>query len=344
MHLMDIDSVRRRVLAWLCTRIPQAQSVDLPRINAAAVGASSETLLLDPIIREGGVERHEHWVLKLEPNAHRIYQYPSIERQFRTLDALTQWSVAPVPAPILFEPDDAVLGAPFFIMERVGGALPASLHHSEGLWSEIEPAVRREQWLSAIQAMAHIHAADPAHFSFLSRPELGKTGLDQEIALWDRYRAWSGAPRHPAQDSAREWLAQHIPAERTTGLAWGDARPGNMLFRGDRCQAVIDWETVSLGGAETDLGWWIFYDWFTAEGLGIPRLNGVGDGAETIAVWEACSGRKAQAMVWHEVFATWRFSLIRDRSFLLTGNSMSDITDVSGGDPLMNRLNALTTG
>ena len=336
MNRTDPGAVRAALLPWLRARLPELD--DLPPIGGAEAGASSETLFLDPVISG----QPTHWVLKIEPTAHRIYQYPSIERQYRTLDALARSGDAPVPKPLFHEPDAAIIGAPFFIMARSEGALPGPLHHSGGLWAEIGAAARATQWRSAIAAMARIHAADPADFDFLARPALGATGLDQEIALWDRYRRWSGAPSHPAQDRARDWLASHLPADRPTGLAWGDARPGNMLFQGDACVAVIDWETVSLAGAESDLGWWIFYDWFAAEGLGIPRLAGVGGGAETIAVWEEAAGRKARSMAWHEVFATWRFSLIRDRSFLLTGGSMADVTDVSAGDPLMHRLDALT--
>ena len=40
-----------------------------------------------------------------------------------------------------------------------------------------------------------------------------------------------------------------MPDERPTGMARGDARLGNMVVHDDACRAVLDWETVSLGGA-----------------------------------------------------------------------------------------------
>jgi aminoglycoside phosphotransferase (APT) family kinase protein len=172
-------------------------------------------------------------------------------------------------------------------------------------------------WLSAIQSLARINSVEIEPFRFLARPSFGDTGLDQEIVVWDSYMHWSGAPIRPVQERARRWLSDHFPKERPIGLAWGDARPGNMIFRDNTCVAVIDWETVSLAGAETDLGWWLFYDWFVSEGFGVQRLPGLGTREETIRVWEEFVGRKALNMHWHEVFATWRFSLISDRAGLL---------------------------
>ena len=138
--------------------------------------------------------------------------------------------------------------------------------------------------------------------AFLNRPALGVTGLDQEISAWDAYLGWAGVPPHPVLEKARGWISAHLPAHRPTGLAWGDARLGNMVFLEQRCRAVLDWETASLGGAESDLGWWIYYDWWVAEGTGVPRLDGIGGREETIRAWEDAIGRKAEAMPALEAF------------------------------------------
>ena len=237
----------------------------------------------------------------------------------------------PVPQVHYFEPDPAILGAPFFVMERVEGAVPPEAHHSSGLLAEATPAARETMWLGAIEAMANIHTLDPAPFAFLERPDRGATGLDQELAAWDAYRRWAGIPSHPMIDRGRRWLDDHMPAKRPTGLAWGDARMGNIVFRDDRVAAILDWETVSLGGAETDLGWWLYYEQAITVGAGIPRLDGIGGRDETIAAWEHFAGRKAEAMEWHEVFAAWRFAMIYERAVLLN-DAMGVAHDRRGGD------------
>jgi aminoglycoside phosphotransferase (APT) family kinase protein len=242
-----------------------------------------------------------------------------------------------------FEPDAAVLGAPFFIMRCVEGVLPHQMEHTHGLFTEITAAEREAIWRSGVETLARLHAVDVEPFRFLWRPELGPTGLDQEIADWDAYSRWSGAPLRPMQEKALQWLHDHEPAHRPTGLAWGDARLGNMIFRDLACVAVIDWETVSLGGPEMDLAWWNFNEWLYTEGLcGAPMLEGVGDAAATVAAWEQLSGRKARDMHWHDVFATWRFSRIVDRHLLLQGEVSGDeATMVGESNPIMGRLGRL---
>jgi aminoglycoside phosphotransferase (APT) family kinase protein len=310
----DPEDVKRAILPWLQARLSDAEQIDLPTPRKPDAGGSSDTYFLSPRIVERGRERQEDWVLRIENTGFQVYQHPTIERQYRVMRVLKERSNVPVPAMIWYEPDRRTLGESFFVMQRVVGQIPSYLYHADGFLTQVTPAARAAIWLSAVEALAGIHRTDLESFRFLSRPQFGATGLDQEIALWDGYLRWSGAPVRPIQQRARQWLLDHVPSRRPTGLAWGDARIGNMVFHDNRCVAVIDWETVSLGGAESDLGWWLFYDWMVSEGWGVPRLEGLGEREDTIKAWEEFASRQAFDLAWHEMFATWRFSLISDRA------------------------------
>jgi len=327
---------------WLSARMPDATHIDLPPVRAAEGGSSSETLFIDPIVTRGGETRQHHWVLRIQATGHQVYQDPSVERQFRVMEMVARQGGVPVPAVLWFEGDAGLLGAPFFVMDRVEGAVPHERYHSQGVLFDATPAERRAMWLSGIRAMAAIHAIDPAHAAFLGRPELGPTGLDQEIAAWDGYLSWADVPAHPVLVRARQWLTDHAPAHRPTGVAWGDARLGNMIFRDGQCVAVLDWETASLGGAETDLGWWLYYDWWITEGTGVQRLEGIGGREETIRAWEDAAGRHAEAMDWHEMFGTYRFAIISERAIALAVAAGAQL-GVTGGDsnPAVARLRQL---
>lgn len=341
----DLDATAHALREWLHARLPEAEVITVPTPERPGAGGSSDTLLIEPVIREGGKERRERWVLRIEPTGHRVYLDQSVERQFRVMQALGALGTVPVPRPFWFEPDSAVLGAPFFLMERVEGQIPSDFMHSQGLLVELAPAAREALWLEAVRTMATIHATPVEPFRFLARPERGASGLDQEIALWDEYARWSGAPVRPEQERARRWLEDNRPARQPDGLAWGDARIGNMVFRDGRCVAVLDWETVSLMGAESDLGWWMFFDWMMCEGWGVPRLEGIGDGAALVKAWESISGRRAEHMEWHEVFATWRFSLISDRArLLMRQRGQADPLPADAPTPHARRLEMLVGG
>ena len=91
----------------------------------------------------------------------------------------------------------------------------------------------------------------------------------------------------PTAEAALEWLEKNKPTNEPTGIVWGDARVGNIIFADDSSPAaVVDWEMVTLGSPETDFGWAIFVDRHHSEGLGVPRLEGFPDYDETIAFYQ----------------------------------------------------------
>lgn len=332
----DLDRVKEAILPWLQSKLPETEIIDLPPLYAPGGGGSSQTLFLSPVLVQRGEQRQQHWVLRVQATDHQVYQDPSVERQYLVMRELANLGTVPMPQMLWYEADPQILGAPFFLMERIDGEVPQAFYHSQGIFPEVIAADREQMWLSAVESLSSIHLTNTESFQFLAHPDLGETGLDQEIAIWDAYSQWNAVPLTVVQEKTRQWLSDNLPAKRPTGLAWGDARLPNMVFRDKCCQAVIDWETVSLAGAETDLGWWLFFDWYMTDGSGMLRLPGIPGPQTFIATWESYVGRKAQNMEWHEVFATWRYSMIRDRALMLFGQERPD--DFEQTDPALQRL------
>lgn len=309
--MADPHRLRDALQQWATGAMKAAGAVEITYLKRADGGQSSETWLVGARMDDAP----RKWVLRIEPRHHQIYENASVYRQFRMAVALGAQGDLPVPAPLRYEPDEAVIGAPFFLMERADGVAPPNSYHAEGLFIEADAHTREKMWTDSIGLLARLHAIDPAPFAFLAWPGApANDGIGQELARWDSYHTWSGVPASPLLDRARQWLERFRPPASPPGVAWGDARPCNILYANTRCSAMLDWETASMGGAETDLGWWIFYDGMIAEGVGIPRLPGIGNRAATIAAWEHCSGRRAQNMEWHILFAAWRFALVSERA------------------------------
>lgn len=317
-YTRDLARFGERLEDWANRAMPGRAPITVHDIAMPKGGQSSETYLLT-VSTDGGRET-AGWVLRVEPRDHQIYEDASVERQYRMAETIAAHSALPVPPPILFEPDESWIGAPFFVMARVGGATPPDNYHAEGVLFDMAPVTRAQAWHASIALLAGLHALDPAPFAFLAYPPAaGSDGLTQELARWDSYRTWARVPDDPVLDRARRWLDDHHPAAPLTGVAWGDARLGNILYDEWRCAGMLDWETASLGGAETDLGWWIFYDRLITDAAGVPRLEGIGDGPATIAAWEAQSGRRANDMEWHIAFAGYRFAMIVEQAMALSG-------------------------
>ena len=255
----DLVAARAAITSWLAAQRPSAKEVWVGELAApGGTGFSNETLLFDAGWTEAGRAETERLVLRVQPSVYRVFMESDFESQYRVIDALGrsgQVKVAPMRA---FEADPSVLGAPFFVMGWVPGEAPADVppYNEAGFLVDMAPAQRQELWLSAIEQLTAVHRVDwrAAGFGFLDKPERGPSGLAQQIRYYEEALEWAAEGRpQPVVEAATAWVATHAPADAPTELSWGDARIGNMLFHQGRCQAVLDWDMVSLGGREMDL-------------------------------------------------------------------------------------------
>ncbi|HEV2368932.1 MAG TPA: phosphotransferase family protein, partial [Acidimicrobiales bacterium] len=281
-----------------------------------ATGFSNETLLFDVTWSDGAERRAEALVLRVKPTGYRVFLEDDFELQYRVLEELGRRRV-PVPPVRELETDASVLGAPFFLMSRVDGLVPGDSppYNAEGFIKDMAPEQRYALWRSAMDALVAVHRAGlEGGFDFLQKPERGPTGLDQQLRYYEESLEWAAQGRpQPVAEAAWAWLSSHVPDDRPTALSWGDSRIANMIFEGTECRAVLDWEMVSLGGPEMDLGWWLFLDRFSAEGYGLERLPGLGSREETIALWEKGTGLTARNLEFYEIYAGLRFAVVMMR-------------------------------
>ncbi|SNQ45780.1 Aminoglycoside phosphotransferase [Frankia canadensis] len=315
----DPQAIGHALRGWLAARWPHARDLRITDVCLPqGAGGSNETFLCTATWRDDRRAVHsEGLVVRLAPTGFQIFLEADIGRQYAVLDHLAEHGDVPVPSLHGLEPDAATLGAPFWVMSRVDGVVPSDFppYNQAGFLVEATPAERERLWLSAMEAFTAIHrveiGADTAAFRLLDRPERGTTGIDQELEYWrlSMERAVADVP-DPTVTALWEWLLTHRPAARPTGLSWGDARMGNMIFDGFRCVAVLDWEMVSLAGGLADLGWWLCLDLSHSEDLGVPRLDGLGSRAATIAFWEERTGQHTADLEWHEAFAGLRLAVI----------------------------------
>jgi hypothetical protein len=70
-----------------------------------------------------------------------------------------------------------------------------------------------------------------------------------------------------------------------------------------------------LGNPVQDVALWIVMDQCLSEGIGVPRLEGLPDEAETLRHWEHISGRKAEeeCLLFYKIFAAFCFTFVMAR-------------------------------
>jgi len=318
-HEARSSSIRTGLTPWLSARWPEARDLEIVNLKRPDVGASNETLFVDVHWIQDGKPRSEALVLRLKPMVGpQVFPEYDLASQYRIVNLLGRTDV-PVPRLYGYEADEGVIGAPFYVMARVDGVVPLENppYHAEGWLTECTPEQRREIWNSGIDAFSRIHKLDwrSLGFDFLDRPDLGETPLDQELGYYrDFFASMMEGRRYPLCEEALSWLEANKPTSpEPTGLCWGDAKLGNMIFQGTRCVALFDWELAHLGNPIDDVSWYLMLDRCLSEGCSIPRLDGLPDRNQTIARWEEASGLEARDLGYYEVFSAFRFSLIMHR-------------------------------
>lgn len=317
----DLQELQRALEPWLCERLGVEQASTTGFDHPVGAGVSNETIFFTVRYERDTGPTSRALVLRIHPTTHQLFPEPNFHGQFRLLNVLRHTTDVRVPAALWYESNPDLLGAPFFVMERVEGRVPVShpIYNRGGWLVEAGMEDRRRLWLSAMEQLCNIHSLPTSDFAFLDAPHWGQSGDDQQIGYWthvlkltaDDYPDASVDELHELND----WLRKTAPADGPPSLSWGDARIGNIIFDDSfHVAAVLDWEQASVASPMHDLGWWLFFDEFHSVGQGLPRLEGLGDRQETIAFWEDRVGRPVSDLAWHEVFAAFKVAVLAVRN------------------------------
>lgn len=272
----DYDELRERLAAWLGRQLPDADPVlselHVPETN----GMSSETVLFDVELTEGGERTTKACVARIEPEATAVPVFPDYDlpKQFRVMRLVEERTEVPVPPTLWLEPDPDAVGAPFFVMEKVEGIVPPDVMPYPwggdlgGSW--VSNASREDQQRlqdSTVEVLAQLHELNPdnADLSFLEVDHPQPTAYGRHIAEWRAYYEWVAKDdrRSPLIERALDHLEATLPEhEGPPVLSWGDSRIGNVLYRDFTPVGVLDWEMAGVGPREVDLMWMVFIHWF----------------------------------------------------------------------------------
>jgi aminoglycoside phosphotransferase (APT) family kinase protein len=307
----DLNATARTLGPWLAAKLG-ADEITLDGFNyPRGAGISNETILFHA--RTAG--RNERYVLRVAPRPeYQMFLEPRFRMQYDLLRALRRLGTVRVPEALWFCEDTSVLGQEFFLMRRSYGRVPVSIpvYNADGWLTEASPAQRRVLWESAMRQFAAIHRVPVDSVRFVDAPARGATGLDQQLDYWAEFASWAlGAAAPPLVSTLLDWLRTHRPVTERPGLAWGDARIGNMMFDDEyHVVVVMDWEQASLADPMADLGWWLMFDEIHSAYSGVSRLEGLGGREETLDAWQELTGRKVTDLHWHEVFACVKTGLL----------------------------------
>jgi aminoglycoside phosphotransferase (APT) family kinase protein len=239
----------------------------------------------------------------LPPSAHDVL------REARVLRATH--GQARVPAVLAVCDDDGVIGAPFYVMEKMEGhvvttELPPELDSAED---------RRRMGDELVDALVEVHNVD--------WQAAGLEGFGKPTGYLERQlRRFTGLWEHnktreiDAVERVGAWLRENLPESPPATIVHGDYRLGNTMMGLEspaRLVAIFDWEMATIGDPLADLGYlstlWVDRD---DPPLGkfelgsVTRQEGFPTRAELVARYEEKSGRSMTDIRWYQTLALWK--------------------------------------
>jgi len=327
----DLVELGAQLSRWLAARMPGAQDLRIENLAYPfGAGQSHETILFDAVWRQDGRDHARGCVVRIKPTRHTVYPDDLFDQQYQLMQVLHEEGRVRVARPLFFEADPEVLGAPFFLMEKVKGRVAVSVppYAQSGWVAEATPAERARLWENGVRQLAAIQSTPLDKVQFLAGAAPARDGLAQEWDKYVRFVDWVQQDRPwPVLERALEQLQSRWPANQPAGVVWGDARLGNMMFDENfQVVAVMDWEQPSLGGALHDLAWWLYLSGMMHGALpgAKPTLEGMGTREETIALWREVTGISTADIEWYEDFTILKICCLSIRTAGLKGHPLPD--------------------
>ena len=239
---------------WLDAQVPELGKGPLE--TAILSGGTSNVVLT---LSRGG----KPMVLRRPPTVPPPGAEKGVLREARVLTAL---GGTDVPHPHCYGAcdDPSVIGAPFYVMEKVEGWAPNLRDekiHNEAPFDKM-PYVWRIPYaiIDGLIALANVdHEA-------IGLGDYGKPGkfLERQVDRWagqlasykDRY-GYEGRPLEGYAET-EAWLRGSVLRTEKRGIIHGDVGTPNMMFHyapPARLAAMIDWELSTIGDPMLDIGW-----------------------------------------------------------------------------------------
>ncbi len=297
---------------YLNEHLPGAGADGLLSAERVIAGHSNETFFI--------TRGSQSWVLRRPPLGPLLPTAHDVLREYRVLSALSKTNV-PVPKPVLACEDTAVIGAPFYLMERKQGVvirerLPAFVD---------TPAERHNLGLALVDALAQLHSVDwrAVGLECFGKPE---GYLERQVRRWMGQLDGARNREIPELDQVSVWLKDHLPESPPATIVHGDYRMDNVMFASElpvRVAAILDWEMSTLGDPLADLGYLLSF-WrqagdpeleFASPSWRITEPEGFPTRQEIAERYAEKTGRRIKDVAFYQALAIWKLAVLLEGSY-----------------------------
>lgn len=297
-----MDGINRdRVTNWL-----RDHTVVTPPLTFVVIPGGRSNLTYR--VSDAGGRR---WVLRRPPLHSVLSSAHDVGREYRMVAALQDTEV-PVPPLVGLEQDDAVTGAPFYVMEFVDGLV---LREAEDVVAALDEEARRQVAFNLADTLADLHGVDVDRIGVADSAR-GDGYIERQLRRWLGQYAKGSRRELPLVQEVHDRLAAAIPEQAETAIVHGDYRLDNLLVGPDgSIRAVLDWELSTVGDPLADVGLLQVY-WKPLKGTAMPGFPtagmapGIPEVEEVIARYAERSGRDVSQLDFYVTFGYWKLALI----------------------------------
>jgi len=205
--------------------------------------------------------KSKEYVLRRPPRGAKIKSAHDMHREFEVL-SLLQPVYKKIPQPVCYCDDIDVIGAPFYMMERIKGIIlrnkiPSGLSLSNSHFKQLST--------QTIDNLLALHQLD------INKTGLAKLGnpegyVSRQVSGWAKRYFNAETDAIKGMNQASEWLQNNLPETQTAAFIHNDYKYDNLILDTDtlNIKAVLDWEMATVGDPFMDLGTTLAY-WVEAE-------------------------------------------------------------------------------
>jgi aminoglycoside phosphotransferase (APT) family kinase protein len=255
-------------------------------------------------------------VLRRPPIGAQIKTAHDMGREFRILTQLHP-VYAKVPRPLLYCEDESILGAPFYVMERVKGII---LRAQPPRGVDLSQETLRRLSEVFVDNLAEIHSLDyeAAGLASLGSP---RGYVTRQIEGWTKRYFNARTDEVPEIENLAAWLRVHLPPDSPrASLIHNDYKYDNLVLALDdltRVVAVLDWEMATIGDPLMDLGTSLGYwveptdpeEW-QQYGFVLTKLPGNFTRRELLDYYSRQTGREIPDPVFYYAYALLKIAVI----------------------------------
>ena len=257
----------------------------------------------------------QEFVLRRPPFGANVKSGHDMSREYKILSQLSG-HYDKAPKALFFEEDESVLGANFYVMERVNGIIirpkmPLEQAPDETQMKKISQAL--------VDTFVDLHQVDyeAAGLGDLGRP---KGYNERQVKGWIKRYNSAQTDEIPEMEKTAGWLLQNIPPESKYALIHNDFKYDNMILDPNdlgNVKAILDWEMATLGDPLMDLGTSIGYwvnqddpDFMKQLQLSPTTLPGNPSRGEFVEMYAKKSGQDVGDFVFYFVYGLFKIAVI----------------------------------